>query len=151
LITAAAGGGGDFSSRLGAQGITGPLGQPGIVGNRTALLAVEAGAEQTPDGHNVSVGGSRAGGTALLGENPDDIVRDLVPVTVVERTIMVLTVNPAVPVKSVKELVDLAKAKPGALNYGSATLGSNHLAMELFQLMAGAKFTRVPYKGASPI
>jgi len=87
----------------------------------------------------------------LLQNTPYDVVRDLAPVTSVAKGANVLVVNPATPVKSVADLVVLAKAKPGELNYGSSGTGaSNHLAGELFRAMAGVNIVRINYKGAGP-
>jgi tripartite-type tricarboxylate transporter receptor subunit TctC len=84
----------------------------------------------------------------LLQKVPFDPVKDLVPISLAASTPNVVVVNPAVPASSIRELIALAKAKPGALNYGSGATGaSSHLAAELFKYMAGVNIVRVPYKG----
>ena len=86
-----------------------------------------------------------------LYKEPFDPVKDFVPVSIIATGTNVLTVNPTVPVHSVKELLDLAKAKPGVLNYASAGIGSfQHLSGELFKLTAGVDIVHVPYKGGGP-
>ena len=152
VVTTAAGGGGDFTSRLVAQGISGPLGQPVIVDNRTSLLATDFVSKQPPDGYTLLVVGSSVWVSPLLAQTTYDVARDFSPITLVERTVMVVTVHPSLPVKSVKELIDLAKARSGGLNYGAATVGStNHLAVELFKSLAGVNVVHVPYKGPAQI
>ena len=80
---------------------------------------------------------------------PFDPIRDFAPITLVSRAVNILVVHPALPVKSVKELIALAKARPGELNYGAGAIGaSTHLASELFNLMAGVKIVHVPYKSS---
>ena len=87
----------------------------------------------------------------LLTSMPYDPVRDLAPITLVVTIPYLLLVNPAYPAQSVKEMLALARAKPGQLNYGSAGTGTtSHLAMELFRSMAGIQVTHVPYKGSAP-
>src|SRR6202007_2801585 len=84
-------------------------------------------------------------------KEPYDPIKDFVPVAILATGTNVLTVNPSVPVHSVKELIDLAKAKPGSLNYASAGVGSfENLSGELFKLMAGVDIVHVPYKGGGP-
>ena len=149
IITAPPGGGGDLVSRLLAQGITGPLGQPVIVDNRPAVLLGEIGAKATPDGYSILVlGGSFTIGP-LLQKQPYDAEKDFAAVVMIGVSPNILVVHPSVQVKSVKELIALAKAKPGTLNYGSTSIGgSAHLAAELFRSMAGINILHVPYKGA---
>lgn len=150
IVTAAAGGGSDFTARQIAQGISGPLGQPVFVDNRTALQASEAGAKAPPDGYTLLVAGGVLWTTPLLQKTPYDL-SDFAPLSQLIREVSIVAVHPSVPAKSVKELIALAKARPGELNYGSgATGGLTHLAMELFNSMAGIKTVRVAYKGIAP-
>ena len=149
IITAPAGGGGDVVSRILAEGISGPLGQPVIVDNRPAILLGEIGAKATPDGYSILVlGGSFTIGP-LLQKQPYDPEKDFAPVVMIGVSPNILVIHPSVAAKSVKELIALAKAKPGALSYASTSIGgSAHLAAELFRSMAGINLLHVPYKGA---
>jgi tripartite-type tricarboxylate transporter receptor subunit TctC len=151
IITTAAGGGGDFTTRQVAQGISGPLGQPVIVDNRsTGLLAAEAVSKAPPDGYTLLVTGSAVWLSSLLRPVPYDVIRDFSPIMVIEVTPSVLAVHPSVPVHSVKDLISLAKARPGALSYGSDAIGGRgHLGVELFKAMAGVNILHVPYKGSA--
>jgi len=152
IITTAAGGGNDFVARLIAQGIAGPLGQPVIVDNRgTSILAAEAASKAPPDGYTLSVAGGGLWTIPLLQQVPYDPVRDFVPITLVMSSPSILAVHPALPVRSVKELIALAKSRPGELNYGSSGTGtSGNLAAELFKAMAGVNIVHIPYKGTAP-
>jgi tripartite-type tricarboxylate transporter receptor subunit TctC len=152
IITAAAGGGSDFIARELAQGISGPLGQQIIVENRgTGVLAGEAASKAPPDGYTLTVQGGAFWISPLLRKAPYDPIADFSPISLVVREVNVLAVNADLPVKSVKELIDLAKAKPGALNYSSPGVGSTtHLATELFASMAGVKMVHVAYQGNAP-
>ncbi len=150
LVTSPAGGGGDFLSRLVAQGITGPLGQPVVIDNRPPSLIGETVASAAPDGYTMLFLGNILWFEPLLRKTSYDPLRDLAPIAIVGVTPQVLVVHPSLPVKSVKELVALAKSRPGELNYALTGIGSeSHLAAELFKSMAGASIVGVPYKGAS--
>jgi tripartite-type tricarboxylate transporter receptor subunit TctC len=152
IVTSEVGGGNDTLSRLIAQGISPSLGQPVIVENRPAGLEAERLAVATPDGYTLVVGGS----TLWLSEIIQDkwrfkVFRDYMPVTLATTSPLILAVSPNLPVNSVKELIALAKAKPGTLNYGSGAVGaSSHLGPELFKAMAGVDIVRVPFKGTGP-
>ena len=88
----------------------------------------------------------------LLQKVPYDIARDFTAVSLISRDVSMLAVHPSLPVRSIKELIALAKARPGELNYGSDTLGSTtHLAVELFKSMAGVNVVRVSYKGIASV
>ena len=151
IIGGAAGGGSDFAARLIAQGISGPLGQQVIMDNRTVIQAVEAVSKAPPDGYTVLVGGNSIWIPPLLQKVPYDMDRDFAPLLLISRDVNVVAVHPSVPAKSVKELVALAKSRPGELNYGSGSTGSlSHLAVELFKHMGGVNIARVPYKGTGP-
>ncbi len=148
IITAAAGGSSDAVARLIAQGITDSLGQPVIIDNRGNVIASEVVSRSPPDGYTLTVSSESLWIRSLLDKVPYDVVRDFAPVTQITREAYVIAVHPSLPVKSVKELIALAKAKPGALNYGSATNGSGtHLAAALFTSMAGVNIVQVAYKG----
>ena len=138
----------DFEARLIAQGISGPLGQPVVVENRPVTIAVETVLNAQPDGHTILVVTGLFFIAPLLQNMRYDPVKDFAPITMVARDPNVLVVHPSLPVKSVKELIALAKSKPGALNYGSGPIGGvTHLSGELFKSMVGVKILHVPYKG----
>ena len=148
IVTAGAGGGVDFTARLIAQGISGPLGQQVIVENRTGIQASETVSKAAPDGYTLLVNGSSHWVRFLLAKMSYDPVKDFSPISLVSRDIYVLAVHPSLPVKTTKELIALAKARPGALNYAAGTPGGGtHLAGELFKSMAGVNIVAVPYKG----
>ena len=151
IITSEQGGGTDFATRLIAQRLADPLGQPVIIENRPSIINGEIVAKASPDGYTLVIGNSGLWIQPLMKNTPYDPVRDLAPISMLARSPNVLTAHPELPAKSVKELIALAKAKPGALNYGSSGEGtSNHLGMELFKFMAGVNIVRVNYKGAGP-
>ena len=150
ILTPATGGSSDIAARQIAQGITGPLGQPVIVDNRGGTISQEIAAKAPPDGYTLLEGGSGIWLTQFMKANvPWDPLRDFSPVTQVERSPLIVVVHPELPVKSIKELIALAKAKPGELNYAAAVAGGSHLGAELFKAMAGVNIVHVPYKGAA--
>ena len=153
MLTTEVGGSSDLVARLIAQGISGPLGQQVIVDNRGGSLNIlgQLLATAIPDGHTVLLGTGSLWVLPLIQKAPYDPVRDYAPVTVVARAPNVLVVHPTLPVKSVKELINLAQAKPGQLNYASGIAGSSlHLAGELFKAMAGVNIVQIWYKGQGP-
>jgi tripartite-type tricarboxylate transporter receptor subunit TctC len=152
IVTSETGGGTDFAARVIAQELSPPLGQPVIVENRGAgVYSGEIVAKATSDGHTVLVTGTSFWVGPLFRKTPYDPVRDFAPVSLLVNSPNVLVVHPAVPVKSVRELIDLARARPGELNYATASTGSSsHLASELFKSMAGINVVRIPYKGTGP-
>src|SRR5258706_16270916 len=119
IVGGTAGGGNDSTARLIAQGISGPLGQPVIIDNRGSLVSPDVAAKSPPDGYTLLVQGTALLITPLVQKLPFDVVRDFSPITQIEREVFILAVHPSVPAKSVKELIALAKARPGELNYGS--------------------------------
>ena len=151
IVTSEPGGGNDIVARLVAEGLTASLGQRVIVDNR-GIVAAEIAAKATPDGYTLLIYGSNIWLMQYLRDNvPWDPLRDFAPITVAVNLPNILVVHPSLPVKSVKELVELAKAKPGELNYAAGTIGvSPHLAAELFKALAGVNIVRVPYKGGGP-
>jgi len=152
IVTSEAGGGNDVQARLIAQGLTLALGQQVVVENRpSGVVPGEIVAKATPNGYTLLFYNNTLWIGPLLQEAPYDMQRDFAPVTVVAKGPNVLVVNPALPAKSVQDLIALAKAKPGALNYGSSGTGaSNHLAAELLKTMAHVDIVRINYKGAGP-
>jgi tripartite-type tricarboxylate transporter receptor subunit TctC len=146
------GGGNDLVSRLIAQGISGPLGQQVIVENRSGgLVAGEAAARAAPDGYTLLVmSGSLWVGPLVRRKVPYDVQRDFIPITLADRAPNILVVHPSLPVKSVRELIAFAKARPGALNFSSAgTAASSHLSGELFKAMSGISVVNIQYKAHS--
>jgi len=156
IVPFAAGGNVDITARQIAPGLSELLGQNFIVDNRVGaggVIGAEAVAKAAPDGYTLMMGSNSTVSVApslypKLAYHP---VRDFAPVSLVATTPFVLVVHPSVPVKSVKELIALAKTKSGRLAMASGGTGSsNHLVGELFQSLTGAKFTHVPYKGGGP-
>jgi tripartite-type tricarboxylate transporter receptor subunit TctC len=152
----APGGGADIKSRVIAQKLTESLGQQVLVDNRGGaggMIGVDLGAKAPPDGYTVVLGtiGPIAINPSLYAKMAYDPVKDLVPVTLAADALNVLVVHPALPVKNVKELVSLGKARPNELFFGSSGPGAtDHLAGELFNMLTGTKMVHVPYKGGAP-
>lgn len=149
IVTAQVGSGNDIIARVVGQAISPSLGQQVLVDNRGAI-AIEIAAKAPPDGYTLLLYGTPLWLTSFMRENvPWDVMRDFTPVTWATNAPNVLVVHPSLPVRSVKELVAFAKARPGQLNYGSGSAGStSHLAAELFKSMAKVDMVRVPYKGS---
>lgn len=152
IVTAAPGGGNDLIARTVAQGISGPLGQQVVVDNRGGgVIAGEIVSKAPRDGYTLLVTGSDFWIGPLVRKTAFDPVKDFSPVSFTTSAPNIVVVHPSVPAKSIKELIDLAKAKPGELNYASAGIGaSQHLGGELFKVMAGVNIVHVPYQAAGP-
>jgi len=153
IITGSVGGGQEFATRIIAQGISGALGQPVITDPRGVSVAISGDfvARAPADGYTLLLVGNNLWIGPLLEKLPYDPVRDFAPITMVASTPNILVVHPSLPVKTVQELIDFAKTRPGELNYGSSGFGtSTHLAGELFKAMAGVNIVRIPYKGGGP-
>jgi tripartite-type tricarboxylate transporter receptor subunit TctC len=121
------------------------------VDNRGGVVAIETLIRALPDGYTLLYYGSGLWLAPLMQKTTYDPIKDLAPVTVATSAPAVLVVHPSVPVKSAKDLIALAKAKPGELNYGSGGPGSTpHLAAELFKSLAGVNIVRVAFKGTGP-
>jgi tripartite-type tricarboxylate transporter receptor subunit TctC len=148
ILAGAAGGGSDFDARQIAGAISGPLGQNVIVDNRaSALITAETLSKSAPDGYTFMVNGSSSWINPLLQKTPYDTLRDFAPITHIARTVLVVAVHPSVPARNIKELIALARAKPGELNYGAVTVGGPaHLAGELFKSLAQVKIVTVHFK-----
>jgi tripartite-type tricarboxylate transporter receptor subunit TctC len=148
------GGSNDVVGRIVANQLGQKLGKQVFVDNRGGaggVVGSDVAAKAAPDGYTLLVISIAHAVNPWLYKLPYDPIRDFVPVSIIATGTNVLTVNPSVPVHSVKELVDLAKQKPGFLNYASAGIGSfQHLSGELFKLMAGVDIVHVPYKGGGP-
>ena len=146
----------DIMARLVADRLTSGLGQNVIVDNRpgaNGIVGIDLVAKGPPDGHTLLITtGSFMGNIVLYKKLPYDGIRDFTPVTQVARSYgLVLSVHPGVPAQSLKELVALAKSRPGKLSYGSSGAGNiTHLVAELFNASAGTQIQHVPYKGAGP-
>ncbi|HEX3168925.1 MAG TPA: tripartite tricarboxylate transporter substrate binding protein, partial [Burkholderiales bacterium] len=151
-----AGGGVDIVARYLALKLTEKWGQQVVVDNRTGatgIIGTEIAAHSPPDGYTLILGNAatHAVNVSLFKKLPYDAVKDFAPVTLIGRVPEMLVVHPALPAANVRELIALAKAKPGELAFGSAGAGSPpHLAGELFQFLAKVKLVHVPYKGSAP-
>jgi tripartite-type tricarboxylate transporter receptor subunit TctC len=148
------GGGTDILGRLIAERLTAGLGQPVVTENRGGAggnLGAEAAAKSPPDGYTiVLVAPSLAISPSLYSKLNYDPVKDFAPVSLVATVPNVMITNPSVPAATLKEFIALAKSKPGEMNFGSGGSGtSNHLAGELFNIVAGVKLVHVPYKGVN--
>lgn len=157
LITGAPpGGGGDVITRPIAQRLSESLGQQFIVDNRPgagSVIAAQIVVGSPPDGYTVlqASGSNFSISPFLLKKRPYDPVQDFAPVTLVATAPLMVTVHPSLPVKSVRELIALAKAKPRSLLYASNGKGSlSHLTAEMFSSTAGIAMLHVPYKGGTP-
>jgi tripartite-type tricarboxylate transporter receptor subunit TctC len=156
IIPQAAGGSTDTVSRIVGQKLSEALGQQVVSDNRAGangIIGTEAAAKSPGDGYTLL-----AGGTATISINvslyeklPYDPVKDFTPVANLAWSTSVLVVHPSVPAKNIKDLIALARAKPGELRYASAGIGSSpHLSTEVFRMMTKADVVHVPYKGSTP-
>jgi tripartite-type tricarboxylate transporter receptor subunit TctC len=154
IVPFAPGGGSDFIARFIAQRISGPIGAQVIVDNKPGaggMLGIEQGVKADPDGYTFTLIASSYTVNPALYPLKYDPLNDITPVVQISQGPMLVVVNPKVPAQTAKELIALAKAKPGALNFASAGQGSiTHMACELFAYMAGIKLNHVPYKGTGP-
>lgn len=155
IVTGGAGGGNDITARLIAGGLTANLGQQVIVVNlASGFVPGETVAKARPDGYTIVLSGRSHWMAPLTapGKSPYDPLKDFAPITLPAATPNVLAAHPALPVKSVKDLIALAKARPGELNYGASGQGSGpHLAGELFKSLAGVDIVRVNYRGMTAV
>ena len=156
IVPGAPGGGGDITARIIARKLSENLGQPLIIDNRaggSGLIATEQAARMPADGYTILLTPYQAFalGPSLFKSLTFDPVRDFAPITKGVVVTNVLVVHPSLPVKTAREFLALAKARPGVLNYSTSGYGSAaHLASELFALMGGVEFVHVPYKGGGP-
>ena len=154
IVPYTAGGGADVIMRAVAQRLSLAWGKNVVVDNRagaSGMIGTELAAKAAPDGYTLLGHTSSYPATAAIREKlPFDPARAIVPVAAIAKTPLVLVVHPSVPARSVKELMALAKANPGKLNYSSAgTGGNNHFAASLFASAAGIGLTHIPYKGVA--
>ncbi len=151
MLTSEAGGGSDFVARLVAAGMSVFLGQRVVIDNR-GLIAAEIALHAQADGYTIMLLGSPLWLSPFLrAQSPYDPVRDFAPVSIIVSTPNIVVVHPAVAAQSITELLALARAKPGALNYSAGSTGSTqHLAAELFKRMGNVDIVRIPYKGSGP-
>ena len=155
IVPFAAGGGLEITARSIGQKLTEKRGQSIVIDNRpgaATIVGSEIAAKASPDGYTLlMITTTFAINPSLYGKLPYDPVREFAPVTQINSVPNILVVNPSIPAHTVRELIALAKAKPGQLNYASAGSGTSpHLAAELFKTMAGIEMTHIPYKGIPP-
>jgi tripartite-type tricarboxylate transporter receptor subunit TctC len=154
IVPAAAGGPTDVVARSITPKLAESLGQPVLVDNRGGvggIIGTDIVAKAPPDGHTIAmVFISYVTNPTLVAKLPYDTLKDFAPVTLIGYQTTVLVVHPSLPVNSVKELIALAKARPGTLSYAGDTASAAYLAGELFKYMTGTSIVHVPYKGNAP-
>jgi tripartite-type tricarboxylate transporter receptor subunit TctC len=155
IVPLAPGGGTDIIARMFVARLSAEFGQQFVADNRSGAggtIGAEIAARANPDGYTlITVPASYAANAALY-RVPYDPVKGIAPIGMITTGPLILTVHPAVPAKSLKEFVGLARSKPGTLNFGSSGTGSfSHLAAELFRQMSKTDLVHVPYKGAGPV
>jgi len=156
IVPFAPGGSTDLLARFLAQQLAAPLGQTVVVDNRAGaggVVGAETAARAPADGYTIVLGsaGPLTINPNIRDKTPYDTLRDFTPITMATVSPFTLVVHPASPAKNVKELIALAKAKPGELNFGSAGNGSvGHFSTEQFMTLTGVKLVHVPFKGAGP-
>jgi tripartite-type tricarboxylate transporter receptor subunit TctC len=154
IVPFAAGGPADVYARYLADRLQKSMGQPFVIENKPgggSLVGTEVVAKSAPDGYSLLLmSNTHTVNESLMPQKPFVLMRDFVPVSPINESDLVLVVNPAVPATTLKELIALAKAQPGKLNYASSGPGTPyHMAGELFKAMAGLDIVHVPYKGSS--
>jgi tripartite-type tricarboxylate transporter receptor subunit TctC len=151
VLTTTTGGPNDLASRLIADGVASSLGQRMIIENR-AIIGVEITAKAPPDGYTLLHYTNVLWLMPLFRDGVTwDPVTDFAPITLTMRQPGIVVVHPSLPARSIKDLIALAKARPGELNYASSSTGAlNHVAAELFKAMAGINLVRINYKGGGP-
>ena len=156
IVASTPGGGTDIVSRIAAEQLSKQLGQPFVVENipgAGSLTGTVVAAKAAPDGYTLQTGlnASMAVNPSLFANLPYDPINDFEPVGMLAEFPFVVVVSKNFPAHSIKELIALAKSRPGEINYASAGNGTGqHLSMELFKLMTGINLTHVPYRGAAP-
>ena len=156
IVPFPAGGPADALARIVGERLAQSLGKPFVIENKAGAggnIGMEQGARAAPDGYTLTLApvGNLTVAPALYAKLPYDPVKDVAPITVLAAVPNILIVHPSVPAKTVAELIALAKAKPGSLNYASPGNGSiPHLAAELFKRVAGVDVVHVPFNGVAP-
>jgi len=151
IVTSPAGGGNDFPARLIARALSGTLGQQFVVDNRATILIADIVRQAPPDGYTLLVTGSAHWIGPLLDKVTYDPIRDFAPITLIDRAPSVLVVHPSMPLKSLKQLMALARARPGEMNFSVGGPGSSgYLGALLFNHMAKVNIVSIPYKGTAP-
>jgi tripartite-type tricarboxylate transporter receptor subunit TctC len=154
IVPSPPGGGNDIMARIGGQRLSEAWSRPVIVDNRPGAggaIAFEMVAHAEPDGYTLLLGSTNLTVLPDITKVAYDPIKDFVPVSLMTTAMNILLVHPSVPADSVKQLIALAKAKPGQLIYASSSVAtSSHLAAEMFCMQAGIKMLHVPYKGAGP-
>ena len=154
IVVSAPGGSTDILARTVGQALTESMGQTLVVDNKPGgggIIAAETLVKAPPDGYTIFLANTSPSVLpSLHARLPYDTIRDFAPISLIALTHSLLLVNPAVPAKNVRELIALAKAQPGKLNYASGTTGASaHFGAELLKLMAGVNIVQVPYKGTA--
>lgn len=155
VVASSPGGASDILGRMLAQKLTEEFGQQVVVDNRggaSGVIGTDIVAKAVPDGYTLLIiQPSLTINPSMIRKLPYDAVRDFAPVSLVVDAAQILTINPSVPAKSVKDLIALAKAKPGQIMFGSPGVGTSpHLTAELFKLQAGVDLPQVLFKGSGP-
>lgn len=152
IVGFAPGGPNDIVARIVGQKLTESVGVPVIVDNRpgaNSIIGMQITARSVPDGYTITmISASAATNPSVYSDIPFDLMKDFSPITVVASGAFIVVVNPSLQVKSIKELIAAAKAKPGQLNFASSGVGGTlHLAGELFKSLANVDMNHIPYKG----
>jgi tripartite-type tricarboxylate transporter receptor subunit TctC len=154
IVPYAPGGSTSYISRLVGQRLTESWGQQVIIDNRpgaNTMIGTQMAVKSRPDGYTLLYIGSALAGNQTLAQAPYDAIKDIAPIATVASFECLLVVTPSLPVTTLKELIALAKARPGQINYASSSSGGvTHLAPELFNSVAGIKTQHIPYKGGGP-
>jgi tripartite-type tricarboxylate transporter receptor subunit TctC len=154
IVPYSAGGPADIYARFVGDRLQKAMGQPFVIENRPgagAIIGTDAVAKSTPDGYTLlMMSNTHTVNESLFTKKPYSLLRDLAPIAPINYSDLILVVHPSVPAKNLKELIALAKAKPGTLNYASSGPGTPyHMAGELFKAMAGVDLVHVPHKGSA--
>jgi tripartite-type tricarboxylate transporter receptor subunit TctC len=155
VVASSPGGASDILARMLGQKLSEELGQQVVVDNRggaSGVIGTDIVAKAIPDGYTLLIiQPSLTINPSMIRKLPYDAIRDFTPISLVVDAAQIMTVNPSVPAKNVKDLIALAKSKPGQLNFGSPGVGTSpHLTAELFKLKAGVDMQQVPFKGSGP-
>jgi tripartite-type tricarboxylate transporter receptor subunit TctC len=153
IVPSPPGGGNDVMARLAGQKLSEAWGRQVVVDNRPGAggaIAFETAARAAPDGYTLLLGSTNLTVLPDIQRVNFHPIKDFVPVSLMAKSMNILLTHPSVPAKSVKELIALAKLRPGKLNYGTTIATSVHLAAELFKAKAGVNIVMVPYKGMGP-